>query len=450
MRKNGAVPADSLTARLSTHQSLLLGSLLFGLFFGAGNLIFPISMGLTAGSSVLPATLGFLVAAVGLPILGVVASALAGTVSLHELASRVAPWFGVLFTCALYLTIGPFFAIPRTATVSYEMAFGGTLSDGAGRWALAGFTAVFIAVALAAAIRPGKLLDYVGKWLTPVFLVLLGLLLVVARLGSGSAAPAAQGPYATHALSQGVLDGYNTMDALASLAFAIVVIEAVRRLGVTQPRRIAIEVGRAGVLAAVAMCVIYAALAILGSRSTHVVARDANGAVALSRVASESFGGIGHLLAALIMGVACLKTCIGLLTACAEMFRTMFPGSLSQRGWATVFAVVSFAVANVGLDTIIKAAVPVLVLLYPLAIGIIVLGLLDPWVRHRPWAYRLTTLGAGVVSLLFLLATQAGVPAGVASAASAAGGVLPGFELGFGWILPALIGLVAGMALPRR
>lgn len=444
------MPIESHTARLSTRQSLLLGSLLFGLFFGAGNLIFPISMGLAAGSSVMPATLGFLVAAVGLPILGVVASALAGTASLHELASRVAPWFGVLFTCALYLTIGPFFAIPRTATVSFEMAFGGTLSEGAARWALAGFTAVFFAVALAAAIRPGKLLDYVGKWLTPIFLMLLGLLLVVALVGSGSQPPAAQGPYAAHALSQGVLDGYNTMDALASLAFAIVVIEAVRRMGVQEPRRIAVEVGRAGVVAAVAMCVIYAALAILGSRSTDVVARDANGAVALSRVASESFGGIGHLLAALIMGVACLKTCIGLLTACAEMFATMFPRSLSQRGWATLFAVVSFAVANVGLETIITAAVPVLVLLYPLAIAIIVLGLLDPWVRHRPWTYRLTVLGAGVVSLLFLLATQAGVPAGVASAASAVGGVLPGFFLGFGWILPALIGLVAGMALPRR
>ncbi|MEL4506034.1 branched-chain amino acid transport system II carrier protein [Luteococcus sp. H138] len=437
-------------AHLSTRQSLLLGSLLFGLFFGAGNLIFPISMGLAAGSAVLAATAGFLVAAVGLPILGVVASAMAGTASLHELASRVAPWFGVLFTCALYLTIGPFFAIPRTATVSYEMAFGGTMSDGVGRWALAGFTAVFFAVALAAAIRPGKLLDYVGKWLTPVFLVLLGLLLVVALLGSGSPAPAATGPYASHAASQGVLDGYNTMDALASLAFAIVVIEAVRRMGVTQPRRIAVEVGRAGVVAGVAMCVIYAALAFLGARSTHVVARDANGAVALSRVASESFGGVGHLLAALIMGVACLKTCIGLLTACAEMFATMFPRSLSHRGWAVVFALVSFAVANVGLDTIIKAAVPVLVLLYPLAISMIVLGLLDPWVRHRPWAYRLMMLGAGVVSLLFLLATQSGVPAGLASAAGAAGGVLPGFTLGFGWILPALVGLGAGMALPRQ
>ncbi|WP_420175157.1 branched-chain amino acid transport system II carrier protein [Luteococcus sp. OSA5] len=418
-------------------QTLLLGSLLFGLFFGAGNLIFPVSLGLQSGASVIPAVLGFLVAAVGLPILGVVASALAQTRDLHELASRAAPWFGVLFTCALYLTIGPFFAIPRTATVSFEMAFGGRLGSGGEALVLLLFSAGFFGAVLAAAVRPGRLLDYVGRYLTPVFLVLLGILLAVVLGRGGQSRPAAVEPYLHHPASQGILDGYNTMDALASLAFAIVVIEAVRRLGVVAPHRIAIEVGKAGVLAALAMGVIYTALAGLGAGASGLVGRDENGAVTLSAVSSQTFGAVGHWLAALIMLVACLKTAIGLVTACSEMFATMFPRSLSQRQWAVAFTVVSFGLANVGLEAIISASVPVLQLLYPLAICIIALGLLDPWLRSRVWAWRLSLLGAGLASTLSLLGIDH-VP------------FLPGHELGFGWVLPAILGLIVGSLLPAR
>ncbi|MGO4957184.1 branched-chain amino acid transport system II carrier protein [Luteococcus sp. Sow4_B9] len=438
----------SATPRLRPAQTLLLGSLLFGLFFGAGNLIFPVSLGLQAGGAVTPAVLGFLVAAVGLPILGVVASALAESSSLLELASRVAPWFGIAFTCALYLTIGPFFAIPRTATVSYEMAFGGRTAGGGEHVALALFTGVFFAVVLAAAMRPGRLLDYIGRFLTPVFLVLLAILLVAASVKGGSVAPPAIAPYVGHAASQGILDGYNTMDALASLAFAIVVIESVRGLGVRAPGRIAVELSKAGVIAAVAMGVIYSALAVLGSRSTHLVARDENGAVALSAVADATFGPLGHWLAALIMLVACLKTAIGLVTACADMFATMFPGRFGQRQWAVAFTSVSFALANVGLDAIIGASIPVLQLLYPLAICIIVLGLLDRWVRNRVWAWRLPILLAGLVSLATVLRIwEWQVFEGMALGGRT---LLPGLQLGFGWVLPAVIGLAIGLLLPAR
>lgn len=436
-------------ARLPLRQSLLVGSLMFGLFFGAGNLIFPVSLGLLSGSAVWPAAAGFLVAAVGLPILGVVASAMSHTASLHELASRVHPVFAVVFTCALYLTIGPFFAIPRTATVSYEMAFGARLDGGGARLALLVFSAIFFGLVLLASLRPGRLLDYVGRYLTPLFLVLLGILLVVALGGGpGGPAPAPSELYASHAASQGVIDGYNTMDALASLAFAIVIIESVRRLGVSSPTRIAAEVGRAGIVAALAMGVIYTALAVLGAASTTLVEREANGAVALASVSQHHFGTAGLVLAAAIMLVACLKTAIGLVTSCAEMFATMFPRSLGYRGWAVLFTLASFGFANVGLETIITAAVPVLALLYPLAITMILLGLLSPVVHGRPWAHRLPMLLVGLVSVLALLASVPGVwPAG-ADWAARAGGVLPGFGLGFGWILPGIVGLVAGMLVP--
>ena len=223
-------------SRATAAQTLLIGSLIFGLFFGAGNLIFPASLGLQSGSATWVTSLSFLVTAVGLPILGVIACAISGKASLYELASRVHPVFALLFTTALYLTIGPFFAVPRTATVSFEMGFAKLVPEGFQQWALLLFTLVFFTVVAIAALRPGKLLDIVGRYLTPIFLVLLATVLIAAAVIPMNSAPLPEPlePYATHPATQGLLDGYNTMDALASLAFSIVVLEAVRRLGIRE------------------------------------------------------------------------------------------------------------------------------------------------------------------------------------------------------------------------
>ncbi|WP_296137484.1 branched-chain amino acid transport system II carrier protein [uncultured Tessaracoccus sp.] len=443
-------PASTTSpTRLGPRHSLLLGSLTFGLFFGAGNLIFPVTLGLRAGDHVVPAALGFLVAAVGLPILGLVASALAGTASLRELAARVGPRFAIGFTAALYLTIGPCFAIPRTATVSYEMAFGATFTGGAAAVALGVFSAVFFLVALWAALHPGRLMDVVGRWLTPLFLLLLTALLVVAFTRTSGPVPGALDAYATQPVARGVLDGYNTMDALASLAFAILILDQTRRLGVRSRGAMAREIGRAGIWAGAAMAAVYVALAVLGATSTGFVPRDENGAVALSIVATHHLGPVGRALAAAIMLVACLKTTIGLISACAEAFHEMAPAVSSTRRWAVLFAGVSFLVANAGLATIITVSVPVLTFLYPLAICLIVLGLLHRWVHRRPWAHRLPVLVAALASGLALLAQHA--PATMAGrGASAVGEWLPGFDLGFGWVLPSVLALVVGMLVPAR
>ena len=423
--------------RLRILESLLLGSLTFGLFFGAGNLIFPVSLGLQAGTNVVPAALGFLAAAVGIPVLGVIATATAGTRSLPELASRVHPIFSTVFTCALYLTIGPFFAIPRTATVSYEIAFGSSAGN-ANALALAIFSLVFFILVLCAALRPGRILDIVGKYLTPIFLVLLGALLVAAFLAPAAPLPGPVGAYASHAAAQGILDGYNTMDGLASLAFAIIVIDSARKLGVTSKGRIAAEVTKAGAVAAVAMGAIYLALAVLGSRMTELVARDTNGAVALATMSRWLFGSTGHVLAALIMFVACLKTAIGLVVASTETFSLMFPRLGSQRRWAIGFTLWSLVMANLGLDTIIQAAVPVLQLLYPMAIVIIVLGLLDRFVAGKAAIHWMPVLLAGLASLATVLVTADWLPSGGWTR------LLPGFDLGFGWVLPAAVGFLVG------
>ncbi len=439
-----------MSSRLRPSQTLLLGSLIFGLFFGAGNLIFPAQMGRTAGQAAAVATAGFLITAVGLPLLGVVAAALSRARDMRELTSATSRRFALAFTCALYLTIGPLFAIPRTATVSYEVGIRPLLSPDAGRWPLVAFSLVFFALTAAAALRPGRLLDWVGRYLTPLFLVLLAALVVAAivRPMTGEALPSAAGPYADRAFTAGLLDGYNTMDALASLALAIVIVDAVRRLGVSSPGRMAAEIGKASVVAGAGMAIVYGALAFIGATSVGSVAEAANGGALLAAVSRHLFGGPGQVLIAAIVFVACLKTAIGLITACGEMFAALLPVGGGYRWWTLGFVAVSLLIANAGLATIVSYSIPVLMFLYPLTIVTILLGLATPLLARRRPVYRWVVGATALAAVFDLLAalpaplSEAGV---VTSATRAAGSVLPGFESGFGWVVPALVGLVVGL-----
>lgn len=229
--------------RLSFKESLLVGSLLFGLFFGAGNLIFPVQMGQLAGRNTLQGTIGFLVTGVGLPILGIIASALSQSDSLFHMAKPVNKSYAIFFTCALYLTIGPLFAIPRTATVAFELGLHPFISEDYLKIGLLIFSFIFFELTLYFSLRPGRILDWVGKYLNPTFLILLFVLLIatfVSPMGQANHHEP-QGKYVAGSLFAGLLDGYNTMDALASLVFAIIIISNVRKLGIKNPISIAIE-----------------------------------------------------------------------------------------------------------------------------------------------------------------------------------------------------------------
>ena len=206
--------------KLSFKQNLLIGSLLFGLFFGAGNLIFPVQMGQEAGSHTFVATIGFLITGVGLPIVGIVASAISKSGSLLDMTSPVGSRYSKIFTCLLYLTIGPLFAIPRTATVAFEVGIHPFISNQYLKLGLFIFSSIFFIFTIYFSLRPGRILDWVGKYLTPIFLILLSILLIATFIKPMGQVNnyAAQGKYITQPLTTGLLDGYNTMDALASLA----------------------------------------------------------------------------------------------------------------------------------------------------------------------------------------------------------------------------------------
>lgn len=440
--------------KLDLRSNMLIGSLLFGLFFGAGNLIFPVQLGQLAGSNTLVATIGFLITGVGLPILGVVASALSRSESLYEMAKPVSKIYALFFTCALYLTIGPLFAIPRTATVAFEVGLAEFAPQNIIQIALFLFSLIFFALTLYFSLRPGRILDWVGRYLTPAFVGLLSILIITSFLKPMGVANQSmpQGDYLTQPLFTGILDGYNTMDALASLAFAIIIISNIEKLGVTDPKRKAIETLKSGLVCLIGMGVIYSSLAYIGATSLGSVEPGANGGIILSMVSKHYFGFVGQILLAVIVFVACLKTAIGLITACSQMFSEMFPNSLAYNQYAMGFTLVSFGVANFGLETIIQLSLPVLMFLYPLAIVLIILSLLSPVIKKNKAVYQ-WTIGFTIMAALFdfvnAFPEDIKVKPFLREIVLLAETYLPGFEYGFGWVIPTLIGFTIGLVMWR-
>lgn len=441
--------------RLKLKEYIFLGSMLFGLFFGAGNLIFPVQLGQLAGSNAIPATIGLLITAVGLPFLGIVAMGLSRKESLYELASKVSPGYGLFYTIALYLTIGPFFAIPRTATVSYEAAFAPYLNPAQLELALFIFTLLFFGGSLWFSLRPTEILTWVGKVLNPIFLIALAFLAFFAffqPMGVVSEIPVSpvyqDGPFFT-----GFLEGYHTMDALASLAFGIIVVRTIKGLGVTKPVHIARDTILAGVFSMTLMGFIYASLVYIGATSQGVMDMSVNGGAALAEISSHYFNEFGAVVLAVIITVACFKTAVGLITAISEMFVSLFPEKLRYNQYVFLFTGISFAVANLGLNQIIAFSVPVLMFLYPLAIVLILLAVFNALFQDKSIVYKWAisfTLPFALLDFLQALPIEVKEFLNLNALLVWAADFIPLFTLGMGWMIPSLIGFFIGLLLSKR
>ena len=441
--------------RLSTREYVLVASMLFGLFFGAGNLIFPVYMGQMAGHRVWSAIPGFLITGVGLPLMAVAALGISRSNGLYDLSSKVSKPYGMFFTCLLYLTIGPFFAIPRCATTSFTVGLEHLLPESsAGTWLLI-FSLVFFAAALWFSLRPGKILTWVGKLLNPTFLAFLAVLVIVSMLSPTAQVSevAPQGEYAAKPFMTGFLEGYNTMDALAGLAFGIIVVQVIRNLGVEDAGAVAGSTVRAGIFSSLLMALIYVLVTLMGVQSRGALEAAENGAVAFPQIAQTPLGTAGQVILSITVTVACLKTSVGLITSCAETFAGMFQSGPSYRVWAIIFSVVSFLFANFGLSTIIEYAVPVLMFLYPLAITLILLALFSRFFGHGRSVYCWVTgftLVAAVYDLLRTRPPTLRATLHLNGVISAVGSVLPLSSLGLGWVCPAALGLIIGLIIHKR
>ena len=442
------------TKKLTLRQKILVAGTLFGMFFGAGNLIFPVHLGQMAGQNALPAIIGFIITAVGIPILGVAAIGVMHSDGLQTLSGKVGKGYGIFFTCLLYLTIGPLFAIPRCATVSFTTGVSPMLSEAAQPLALLLFSAVFFAFVLFFSLRPGKITVWIGKIINPVFLLFLAVLVIAALLNPGASisAVAPTEPYATKtsAFFSSFIEGYGTMDAIAGLAFGIVVIDVIRRIGVDNDDAVAVDVLGSGVLTGILMAVIYVVTILMGTQSRGLFEISDNGGIALTQIAGHYFGGVGQIILAVTITFACLKTSIGLVTSCSETFVKMTHGKLSYKAWAILFTLFSFAVSNVGLSAIIEYSIPVLMLIYPPAIALIILAFIGKFFHHDKAVYISVMAFTWAAAIFDFMKT---LPAGVQSSlhldrlVAFARQYLPLFDLNLGWLLPAVAGFVIGMAI---
>lgn len=439
--------------QLTHRQRILVACTLFGMFFGAGNLIFPVHLGQMAGRNALPAVIGFIITAVGIPILGVAAIGNTHADGLQALATKVGRGYGYAFTCLLYLTIGPFFAIPRCATTSFTTGVLPMLGDGASEGlALLIFSLVFFALVLLLSLRPANITVWIGKIINPLFLIFLAILVIAALSRPGAPASTVEpvAAYQGHALSSALVEGYGTMDAIAGLAFGIVVIDIIRSMGVTDDAAIARDVLRSGALTGLLMALIYAATILMGAQSRGLFELSENGGIALAQISGHYLGSAGKLVLALTITCACLKTSIGLVTSCADAFTRMFPRALSYRSWAILFTAFSFCISNFGLSRIIEYSIPVLMFLYPLAITLILLALCGGLFHHDRAVYLSVTAFTCAAALFDFMKA---LPPSLRSALHLdgllgfVGRALPLFNQSFGWVLPAAVGLVLGLAI---
>ena len=438
---------------LTFKQKILVAGTLFGMFFVAGNLIFPVHLGQLAGRNVLPAMIGFIITAVGIPILGVAAIGVTHSDGLQTLSGKVGKGYGIFFTCLLYLTIGPLFAIPRCATVSFTTGITPLLgADSPERLYLLLFSAVFFAFVLFFSLLLGKITVWIGKIINPLFLVFFAVLMLAALLAPGAAVSAVEPveAYRSDAFFPALIEGYGTMDAIAGLAFGIVVIDVIRRMGVNNDDIIAEDVLSSGLLAGALMALIYVLSILVGAQSRGIFELSENGGIALTQIAGHYLGGVGQFILAFTITFACLKTSIGLVTACAETFSKMTNGKISYRSWAILFTVFSFAVSNIGLSAIIEYSIPMLMLIYPPAIALILLAFLGKFFAHDRTVYITTMTGTWAAAIFDCMNT---LPAPVQAALhldapiAFAAAHLPLFDKNLGWLLPAVIGFAAGMAI---
>ena len=441
----------------------------FGMLFGAGNLIFPVSMGQRAGVEVFVATLGFCITGVGLPLLSVLALSSSNSASVTDMAKLVGKKFSIFFTTALYLCIGPLFAIPRTATVPFQVGVVPFLPEDTKQGMLFLFSFLFFVFALILSLKPGKLLTYVGKVLNPLFLLFLGILLFVAVLfpiGGLHALNPVSG-YEKGSFLKGIFEGYNTMDVMGALAFGNVLIQTIRSMqgneertgeestgeesaGEEAEKRFRFVTVLSGSLAALLMVLLYFALSYAGAESRLVFSVQENGGDTLHSLSTYYFHRFGGILLAVIIYFSCLKTAVGLISSAAMAFQEMFPERFSYRIYVFLFTICSFVISNIGLSRIIQYAVPVLFFIYPICIVLILLCLFG-----KAFSYNRAVFQSAIyctIPFAFLDALKV-LLEGALSRLPGAAAVLsffspfPFFSMGLTWLLPSLLGFAFGMLL---
>ncbi|WP_010094435.1 branched-chain amino acid transport system II carrier protein [Ornithinibacillus scapharcae] len=425
-------------------DSLFIGLLLFSMFFGAGNLIFPPFLGAQSGTTFWLAIAGFIFTAVGLPL--VVLFAIARVKGgIQAIGNRVHPVFSTAFMVIVYLSIGPFLAIPRNANVAFEMGvmplpfIEGTNTT----VILLLFSVVFFLLVYLISLNPTNLERYLGRFITPILLVAMVILCVVGFIQLDGKFQTPTGGYEAGAFFKGFIEGYNTMDALAALAFGIVILTAFRERGISDEKQLKSYMLKASLIAGTLLAAVYVSLGIVGSKMA-IHGSFADGTQILSTVSFNLFGSSGTLLIGLIFTLACFTTVVGLTSACGQYFSRLIPKA-NYKTVVFVTTVIGFTLTNMGLSQILKVSVPFLVTAYPLTIVLIVLTFFHHQFKGAKVVYVSALSFTGVFAVISGL-NAFGLDLGPVDAIRSS---LPLADAGLEWFFPALLGTIIGVVIAK-
>lgn len=434
---------------LNKKDYFVISSMIFALFFGAGNLIFPLHLGQIAGHNWIFAAIGFLITAVLLPLLSILAIALIHANGVYELGLPVSSGFALMFMALIHLTIGPLFGTPRTATVSYTVGIAPFIAPHYQKLGLLIFTALFFICTFIISYNQSDILNKLGKILNPIFLVLLFLVFLIAflfPLGNPNIAPTVKAyNLASNSFLNGFLQGYNTMDALAGLAFGVTIISAIRQMGKKEDKSVAIVTAKSGAFSMTAVAIIYVLLIVIGAMSLGKFKVATDGGVAFSQIVQSYGGAIGQAILAALIVLTCITTAVGLVAAFAQDFHKHFP-KLSYHAWLSVTSLSAFLFANVGLQTIISWSQPALMLLYPIAIVLIILAVGNSFFKKNKIVYRISVIFTLIPAILDMIVNMPAIVSKSSFGLSVVHfrNMLPFANEGLSWLTPMIFGLIIG------
>lgn len=421
----------------STKNAIIIGFALFAMFFGAGNLIFPPYLGKAVGDNYGTAIIGFLITGVGLPLSGVVACAMING-SIDDMANRVGKRFSTFVTVALILAIGPMLAIPRTAATTFELGIHPIFPSVSPIIAVI----IYFAITLAFVLRPSSIIDDIGKILTPALLLMLAIIIV-----KGIVDPI--GPIVStdykNVFSSSLLEGYQTMDAMASVIFASMIITSVKSKGYNTSKDVMKMTIKSAVVAVAGLTFVYGGLTYLGSQTSSILPADISRTALVTEIVRLDLGNTGSVILSIAVSLACLTTSIGLVSTGAGFFAKLFKGKVSYNAIAITISLISAVIATQNVDKIVAYAVPVLLILYPIVIVLITITLLGKKVKND----KVVAITAYVTLIVSVLDTINLLTSGKIGFIKGLFDVIPLSKAGFSWVIPSVLAFVVASILVK-
>lgn len=429
--------------KLPFSKILIIGLMLFAMFLGAGNVIFAPIVGQQAGTNIWVAMGGFLITGVGLVLLAIMALTRGGG-TVEKLASRVHPKFAVVFSILLFLALGPFYVIPRTTSVVYEIAIKPVVGSDNTSLYLFIFSVIFIGLTILLSWNTTKFVDRLGKMIAPVFSILLLVLVVTSIVNPMGEIGEPQEEYMNGVFLKGFTQGYLTMDVLAAFVFGGIFIKSIKGYGIKSEKEISKIFIKAGLITTAGLVALQVSMAWIGATSVDAIGFKENGGEILAQSSEFLLGPVGIYIIGLVILLTGITTNVACLGAVSEYFERI-QSSLSYKKWIIVFAILSLIFTNFGLNTILTMASPVLLLLYPLAIALIALIFANNMFNGHQSVYVGTIIGVGIVAILDALKDAGIAPDAINDTFS----FIPLFANGAGWIITGIIGFIVGLVIAK-